>query len=93
MKKRTWSSFVIVFVVTIIVFSLVQLRMPVVCAANCPSSDAVSQSTGCNCTFVAAATEWTPQGLKTECYYSCWCYSGNNGEHFEIERTETIYEP
>lgn len=93
MKKKILILLGIAIMSGAIVFSLFQPKMTVVKANGCPSSQAVSQDTGCNCTFLYSTSEPHPSrpGELTYCYYGCSCSGGGGGGHFEIER-EVIVE-
>jgi hypothetical protein len=84
MKIRIRNLIAFVIMATAIAVSLIQLRIPVVRAAGCPSASEI----GCQCMFTG---EQYLGGGVTACNYLCGSCSGGD-EPMYIEQTIYVYD-
>lgn len=92
MKKRMLNGFGIMLVMAAIVFSFIQLNIPVVKADVCPSNP-FSDCANCYLGSVVSSecSNW-PGCVHYTCYYWCTGCAGPGGDPMAIERTVEVYE-
>lgn len=81
--KRTISKWVGIAVMAVaIVFSLIQVRIPVVKADGCPENPFPE----CICDLSYSVSSQSGNVIRTTCYYNCNCGGPGGGGDFLIER-------